>query len=61
MKIKLLNSGTSLPNCWKSCGASFEDWEKLQNGGEIEVSSIPDSMKHMVSASKPAQAKKGDK
>jgi len=60
MKIK--NKGSKLPNCWKSCGASFEDWQELQSGKEIEVSSIPESIKNLVEAIKsPSKEKEGDK
>ena len=29
MKIKLINSNTTLPNCWKSCGVDKDTWDKL--------------------------------
>ena len=59
MKIKLIDKGVPLPNCWKSCGASYEDWEELQKGKEIEVKSVPDAISSLVSAS--GTKKKGDK
>ena len=40
MKIKLIDKSVPLPRCWKSCGASYEDWQELQNGKEIEVVKI---------------------
>jgi len=59
MKVKLKDSNTSLPNCWKSCGASFEDWQKLSQGKEVELKSIPESIEHLFDA--PKSQKKGDK
>ena len=29
MKVKLKNKSTKLPNCWKECGCTFEDWKKF--------------------------------
>tara|TARA_Y100001973_G_scaffold103816_1_gene171960 strand:- start:450 stop:626 length:177 start_codon:yes stop_codon:yes gene_type:complete len=46
MKIKLKEG--SLPNIWKQCGASLEDWNKLHSGETIEVKSIPESIEHLV-------------
>ena len=46
MKIKLKEG--SLPNIWKQCGASLEDWNKLHSGGTIEVKSVPESIKDLV-------------
>ena len=40
MKIKMIDKGVPLPRCWKSCGASCDDWEELQNGKEIEVKTL---------------------
>ena len=48
MKIKLINKGTSLPNCWKSCGVTKKDWDDLQEGKEIEVKQIGDGIKYLV-------------
>ena len=59
MKIKLIDKGTALPNIWKSCGASYGDWEELRNGKEIEVKSVPEAISSLVSAS--GTKKKGDK
>ena len=59
MKVKLINKGTALPKCWKSCGASYEDWQELQNGKEIEVKTVPDAISSLVSVS--GATKKGDK
>ena len=58
MKIKMIDKGVPLPNCWKSCGASYDDWEELQNGKEIEIKTVPDSISGLVNTS---SAKKGDK
>ena len=59
MKIKLTDKGVALPNIWKQCGASYEDWQELQNGKEIEVKTVPDTISSLVSAS--GAKKKGDK
>ena len=48
MKIQLIDKGFSLPNCWKECGASFEDWEELKAGKEISVKSVSDSIKNLI-------------
>ena len=59
MKIKLIDKGTALPNIWKSCGASYGDWEKLYDGKEIEVKTVPEAIASLVSIS--GTKKKGDK
>ena len=59
MKIKLTNKGTALPNIWKSCGASYEDWKDLCNGKEIEVKTVPEAIASLVDIS--GSKKKGDK
>ena len=63
MKIKLKDKSSNLPSCWKQCGASKEDWDELNAGNEIEVKSVPDSIKSLVEvASAPSPKKdKGDK
>ena len=40
MKIKL-KKGVVLPNNWKNCGCSAEDWADLNGGKSIEVNSVP--------------------
>ena len=40
MKVKLKHKNDKLPNCWKECGCSFEDWEDLQSGKSVEVSNL---------------------
>ena len=40
MKIKLKN-GVVLPNNWKSCGCSADNWADLNSGKSIEVNSVP--------------------
>ena len=40
MKIKL-KRGVALPNNWKSCGCSADDWADLHAGKTIEVNSVP--------------------
>ena len=47
MKIKL-KKGVVLPNNWKSCGCSAEDWADLNSGKSIEVSSVPEIKKDKV-------------
>ena len=49
MKIKLKEG--SLPNIWKQCGTTYDNWQELHLGKEIEVKSIPDSIKHLVDIS----------
>ena len=55
MKIKL-KRGVVLPNNWKSCGCSAEDWADLNSGKSIEVNSVPklieDNVDVVESASK---------
>jgi len=48
MEIQLKSAGINLPNCWKQCGASFGDWNKLHSGEIIEVKSIPESIEYLV-------------
>ena len=63
MKIKL-KKGVVLPNNWKSCGCSADDWADLNGGKSIEVNSIPklieDNVDVVQSASK-QKKEKGDK
>ena len=61
MKVKLKAKGSKLPNCWKSCKASYEDWQELHKGKEINVSSIPESIKNMVEIVTSPSKKEGDK
>ena len=55
MKIKLKN-GVVLPNNWKSCKCSADDWADLNGGKSIEVNSVPklieDNVDVVESASK---------
>ena len=57
MKIAIIDKGSSLPNCWKECGCSFEDWKELQKGKSVEVSNL-NNLDHLFDVSK---SKKGDK
>ncbi len=57
MTIKLKNKNAILPNCWKECGCSFEDWKALQKGKSIEVSNL-NNLDHLFDVSK---SKKGVK
>ena len=61
MKIKLKDKSSNLPNCWKQCGASKEEWDKLQSGGEIDVKTIVIGIKHLVESTPSSTTKKGDK
>ena len=38
----------SLPNAWKQCGLSKEDWDKLQSGEIVEATSCPDNLKDLI-------------
>ena len=57
MKIKL-KRGIVLPNNWKSCGCSAEDWADLNNGKSIEVNSVPELIKDNVDAAESASKNK---
>ena len=59
MKIKIKDKGVKLPNVWKSCGASYEDWQELHSGKEIEVKTVPEIIETLVNVS--GAKKKGDK
>ena len=63
MKIKLKNP-QALPNAWKSCGMTKDEWKELESGKTVEVKSVPQLIKENIdvvgSASKPKE-KKGDK
>jgi hypothetical protein len=63
MKIKLKDKSSNLPNCWKQCGTSKEEWDKLNAGSEIEVKSVSDSIKILVEVGSNTSPKKdkGDK
>ena len=63
MKIKLKDP-QALPNAWKSCGMTKDEWKDLESGKSVEVQSVPQLIKDNIdvvgSASKPKE-KKGDK
>ena len=63
MKIKLKNP-QALPNAWKSCGMTKDEWKDLESGKSVEVQSVPQLIKDNIdvvgSASK-SKEKKGDK
>ena len=63
MKVKLINKSSNLPNCWKQCGASKEDWDNLQSGETVELKNIFIGIKHLVeeASSTQTKGKKGDK
>ena len=64
MKIKLKNP-QALPNAWKSCGMTIEEWKDLEAGKTVEVKSLPKLIKDNIdvvgSASKKGQSPKGAK
>lgn len=47
MKIKL-KEGVVLPNNWKACGHSEEDWQILNSGNVLDVKSISNKIKNNV-------------
>ncbi len=57
MKIKLKSTETLLPNCWKSCGVSHEEWQSLQSGKAIEVKNVTEAIKNLVNIIKLKGAK----
>ena len=63
MKIKFKNP-QALPNAWKSCGMTKDEWKDLEAGKTVEADSIPQLIKDNIdvvgSASK-SKEKKGDK
>tara|TARA_Y100000310_G_scaffold328079_1_gene395564 strand:+ start:62 stop:247 length:186 start_codon:yes stop_codon:yes gene_type:complete len=61
MKIKLKNKNFNLPNCWKQCGVSKEDWNKLQANGEIDVKTIFVGIEHLVEKTSSSTTKKRNK
>ena len=61
MKVKLKNKNSNLPNAWKQCGVSKEDWNKLQTGGKIDVKTIFVGIKHLVEKTTISPIKKGNK
>jgi len=61
MKVQLKDKSSNLPNCWKQCGVSKEEWDKLQEGKEIDVKTIFVGIEHLVKSTASSNAKKGDK
>ena len=59
MKVKLKNKNSNLPNCWKQCGAIFEDWQKLGSGETIDAQSIPGAVEDLLEEVA-TSSKKGD-
>tara|TARA_Y100000310_G_scaffold178222_1_gene178203 strand:- start:231 stop:410 length:180 start_codon:yes stop_codon:yes gene_type:complete len=59
MKIKLKEG--KLPNIWKQCGVSLEEWDKLHSGGTIEVKSLPELIENLVEVVSTSQTKKESK
>ena len=61
MKIKLKNP-QALPNAWKSCGMTMEEWKDLETGKAVEVKSIPELIKDKIDVVESASKKpKGGK
>ena len=48
MKIKIKDKKIPLPNAWKQCGLSIEEWKELQNGKTMKVTSVPEVMKNLI-------------
>ena len=61
MKIRLKNKNLNLHNCWKQCGVSKEDWNKLQTGEEIDAKTIFIDIEHLVEKTSSSTTKKGNK
>ena len=60
MKIKLKNP-QALPNAWKSCGMTKEEWEDLEAGKTVKSKSVPELIKDKVDVVGSASKNKGDK
>ena len=60
MKIKL-KTPQALPNAWKGCGMTKEEWKDLEAGNTVEVKSLPELIKDNVDVVGSASKKKGDK
>lgn len=61
MKIKLKDP-QALPNAWKSCGMTMEEWKDLEAGKTVEVKSIPELIKNQIDVVESASTKpKGGK
>ena len=60
MKIKLRNP-QALPNAWKSCGMTVEEWKDLEAGNSVEVKSVPELIKDNIDVVESASKKKGGK
>ena len=65
MKIKLKDKKLPLPNAWKQCGLSLEEWKELQSGKTMDATSVPEAVKNLVdiekSTSKPKSKTQGGK
>lgn len=65
IKIKMKDKTIRLPNAWKQCGLSLEEWKELQSGKSMEVTSVPEGMKNLInveeSAFKPKTKSTGGK
>jgi len=57
MKIKIKDKKKPIP-MWESfCGFQTDDWEKLNDGKEVEVDSIPDAAEEYVTETKKKESK----
>ena len=56
MKVKVKRT-KSLPRNYKSLGLSFETWESLNSGEEVELDSVPKSYESFVDVSESSSAK----
>jgi len=60
MKVKLKNP-QSLPNAWKECGMTEEEWRDLEAGNTVEIKSVPELIKDKVDVVGSTSKAKGDK
>ncbi len=47
MKVKL-KKDRILPNNWKSCGYTADDWENLNNGKTIDMDKVPELIENDI-------------
>jgi len=57
MKIKL-KKGVVLPNNWKTCKCTADNWADLNSGKSIEVNSVPKLIEDNVDVVEPASKSK---
>jgi len=61
MKVKIKNKGSSLPNAWKACGMTMEEWDELKEGSVMDAKSLPEFLENMIEVVKSPSKEKGDK